>query len=1153
MRRLLSAILALYLAAGVLPVQILAEETEEPVEEQSEVIEETEEITEEETEDVIEEELPAEEEEILPEETEEPLIEETEVPEITEEPVIPEVAEERVQTEEPVIEETEVPDPVAEEILPEESAEPVTEEPAAEEIIPSEEPAPEEIFVQEDEPVIEVQEEIPEETSEPEETEEPVLIEEEIEEQGEVTEAPDTYTLIFDANGGMFDKNFLDASEDKPTWSVEVEKDIPYHVQPNSYYKVYRSGYAFEGWYGDKSLEDQYKLVENSGFKPWYDCETFTVYAKWAPAHTVTFSTNGGMFADESDSCIKEVAKGKVIGSCPMGTPSGYDKVFAGWTLKKNNAKTQISPDYYVPQNSITLYALWADEIEVIYDANGGTFPSSATEMTVGYGKNQLANLSAVSQPSKSGYAFTGWYTDPSLDDKYKAANSYLVTKKMRLYAKYEKCWTITYSGNGKSWISGNIDGTYKSNLSSFKAYVPKGGFLTDAGIPYGTPPSGYVFAGWYLDKACSPQKKVNQYRYVPKGDTTLYAKWAKRFTITFEGNGGTCETGASKYTLQVSEDDAVGLSPGFTNGTKAFAGWYTDKACTKKVDYVYGYYPVKDTTFYAKWVTGVKVKFNANGGKFSDGSKTYVIYGIKGKQLRQNIEKPERSGYVFAGWYTDTTYTTKVSDPFFYQITGASQLYAKWLKAVAVKFDAGEGIIEAYNDSTGYFTTKSYTMYVGKGTLLSDQDQYEFHNISGAAGVSVFSLYGVPYPYVADVTGKEFEGWYKDKELKKQFDPAKDKITKAVTLYAKYKDIYSDSYVTITVDPNGGRFARYGARTFMRKKNSRFDYGTDMIVSPEGKVLIGYTTKKNDESTLLSYDFRVTKNMTVYAYYKPVFTITLNASSGFITSGSYGDGYIYSVFKVYTEQVIKGQTLERFCYDYGSEYDSLGTNVSGNVFLGWYSDKEFKNFVTYDISTYKVKKDITLYARWGKALKPGWKKTKGQWWYKLENGDYYRSTFRQIGKATYYFKPSGYIATGWNKINGYWYWFADSGAMAAGWKKISNKWYWFTSEGKMVTGWQKISGKWYYFESSGSMKTGWLKLSGKWYYLDTGGAMITGWKKIKGVWYYFESSGAMKTGWLKLSGKWYYLDSSGAMVTGTRTIGSKTYQFNSNGVCLNP
>ena len=126
----------------------------------------------------------------------------------------------------------------------------------------------------------------------------------------------------------------------------------------------------------------------------------------------------------------------------------------------------------------------------------------------------------------------------------------------------------------------------------------------------------------------------------------------------------------------------------------------------------------------------------------------------------------------------------------------------------------------------------------------------------------------------------------------------------------------------------------------------------------------------------------------------------------------------------------------------------------------------------------------------------------------------------------------------------------AQAKAVKNGWKKVSGKWYYYKS-GKKKKGWIKVKNKWYYLhKSSGVMQTGWKKVNGKWYYMDKkSGVMQTGWIKVSGKWYYLDpANGAMLTGWLQDAGKSYYLNASGAMLTGLQTIDGKQYYLGTGG-----
>ena len=981
MRKLLSAILALYLAAGVLPVQILAEETEEPAEEQSEVIEEAEEVTEEDIEEVVEEELPAEETAVpeeteIPEVTEEPVIEETEVPEVTEEPVQTEEPAEEVipETEEPVIEEV---IPETEEItVPEETAVPeVTEEPVIEEVIP--EPA----------------EEVIPETAEPEE-----VIEEPVEEH---TEAP------------------------------AAEEVVPETEEP--------------------------VIEEESG----EEAEVFETQYK------VTFYANGGSFPD--------------------GTTKYVEKEDAG------------------------------DSIYIV----------------------------SVDVPSKDGYMFYGWYTSKDFKADTRVGTWLNVTQDMSVYACYKPYYTVTLNTNGKGSVSVDaldIGGEDVSG-SVVKIKVVKGlNIFPNSVYVFINEPDSYSFLGWYLDKTCSPGKKVND-DYVPTSDITLYAKWQNRqyVDITFHGNGGTYE-GSETYTDDFDAYSPMYFVPEFKYSGKVLEGWYLDAGLTEKIADIYAFYPayagksVEPLDLYAKWTTPVKVTLNANGGKI--GSSETKSYNVKkGQSITATVPDPSRSGYLFAGWYTDKKYTEKI-DIFMYPFTASTTLYAKWVQSVKVTFNGNDKVLfYDHRDEDDDYGLKKTEYLVAKGYTFSDSAR-EFgiyQMIDGTRHSSDFM------PDCLTKGNYELVCWCSDSAATKPFGFDTQKITGNITLYPKTVK-YSQTNYTVTFDPNGGMINHHTKNTYTVYKGEYLEYSLAIITAPAGKRLIGYTTVKNDESTLIKpinsdtrlgcyTNYKITGDLTVYAYYVPEYKVTLESLSG----GYFRDEEdLSSTSTSEIRYVAKGETITDI---YPRSADTTGTicsNEDGKIFMGWYSDAACKNLVTHKLDQYAIKKDQVLYAKWGKPLKAGWKKTNGKWWYQLEDGSWYNEGLQKIGKKYYFFQSNGYILTGWKQVGKNWYYFNTGGDAAIGWKKIGKVWYYFSAEGVMQKSWKKISGKWYYFKPSG--------------------AMVTGWQKIGGKWYWFESGGAMKTGWKKLSGKWYWFDSNGVMfANGTKKIGGKNYKFNSSGVCLNP
>jgi glucan-binding YG repeat protein len=136
----------------------------------------------------------------------------------------------------------------------------------------------------------------------------------------------------------------------------------------------------------------------------------------------------------------------------------------------------------------------------------------------------------------------------------------------------------------------------------------------------------------------------------------------------------------------------------------------------------------------------------------------------------------------------------------------------------------------------------------------------------------------------------------------------------------------------------------------------------------------------------------------------------------------------------------------------------------------------------------------------------------------------------------TYFFRPSGSMATGWAEIDGAKYYFRPDGSLLTGWlttrdeMKNEERHYLFAADGRMVTGWQEIDGLRLFFRPTGSLATGWANIDG------TGTC-------------YFDESGALATGWRSVDGRWYYFNENGAMQTGRATIEGESYSFSDKGV----
>ena len=190
----------------------------------------------------------------------------------------------------------------------------------------------------------------------------------------------------------------------------------------------------------------------------------------------------------------------------------GY--TFAGWNTQPDGKGTFYEENAYVKNLTkkadevVTLYAQWkAAQYQITYNLNGG--------------KNNKKNPKTykitsktikLSNPSKKGYVFKGWYCDKKCTKKVTSIKKGS-TGKVTLYAKWAKeKYTITYKLNGG-----------KNNKKNLKTYT-----ITSKMIKLAAPTrKGYVFKGWYRDKKCT--RKVTSIKKGSTGKITLYAKWKKK------------------------------------------------------------------------------------------------------------------------------------------------------------------------------------------------------------------------------------------------------------------------------------------------------------------------------------------------------------------------------------------------------------------------------------------------------------------------------------------------------------------------------------------------------------------------------------------------------------------------------------------------
>lgn len=152
------------------------------------------------------------------------------------------------------------------------------------------------------------------------------------------------------------------------------------------------------------------------------------------------------------------------------------------------------------------------------------------------------------------------------------------------------------------------------------------------------------TFAGWFTASDFSGTAVT--FPFEPEEDTTLYAKWVQMYTVSFETNGGD--------EIESYKTGIIQIEPDTSRTNYIFAGWYTTADFSgNSVNFPYTV--TKPTTLYAKWLATYQVTFETNGGNEIASYRAAVI---------SSAPETARSGYTFAGWYTDTAFTAAATFP---------------------------------------------------------------------------------------------------------------------------------------------------------------------------------------------------------------------------------------------------------------------------------------------------------------------------------------------------------------------------------------------------------------------------------------------------------------------------------------------------------
>lgn len=426
---------------------------------------------------------------------------------------------------------------------------------------------------------------------------------------------------------------------------------------------------------------------------------------------------------------------------------------------------------------------------------------------------------------------------------------------------------TVTAGTNGAGTALGNPKVSYDVLSSKTISVTPGTKVQLEA-----NPKTGFVLKNWVISGTSTVADGIDSNGYftpTASGNYNFTAVYVESLTFeayvrTYDGaslsentNGGSVEIKCGNQNSTVDSNDGTHITLNAVKGSTVtyyakakdgyvFEGWYTDEACesisesssdkyelanVQDSKRLYAKFKVDTYTVEAYTQHGNNAPFDKAGKVSFDNNKyaSKVTTTVNRNGEVTFYAKPE-SGYAFIGWYE----SKDAADP-----------------KVAVKDCILDNGVYSTKMTIQYSDVKTYALYARFKALYTVEAKamYNNGNVVTAGTVQVGNekadkISKAPVMEGENVTvkasannGYKFAGWYKDEACNEPyFDENNNvspitlnKVSKGITLYAKFELETTESTTTIYFEPRDG-FSTYNAYVYS-------DSETEYIGGWPGKV----------------------------------------------------------------------------------------------------------------------------------------------------------------------------------------------------------------------------------------------------------------------------------------------------------------------------
>ena len=481
---------------------------------------------------------------------------------------------------------------------------------------------------------------------------------------------------------------------------------------------------------------------------------------------------------------------------------TGYQ--YAGAVVSGDNTYINLSSSQYsftMPNEDVDIDVNFSAKTYTI-NLNGNGGMGHTPSVTATYGSHTLS--SAITNPSRTGYTFGGWYSgsggtgtmiintsgtlqaNTSFTD---ASGNWTHDGGTTLYAKWTaNTISLTLDKNNND-ASGSTSGT---------ASVKYDATALESGTVHATR-AGYVLEGYYAEQACTHKvltntgALVNYTGYVVSGKwarattpTTLYAKWTQLYTLAVANNANVADmtatpSGASAITEGNSSNVAGGTSVTLAHGTVTspytWAGWHVTKTsdgtdvtgtCVAGNTLTMPEYNVTvDAYVFADLIAFCEAEPEVTISGTIKVTSTYTASsGVKAKdvltvsataiQTANLTVSSDNSAFKFC-LTRNGTYSATVTIPVVNHEVSATSVYVRYSPASSSTSDGIEGAIITVSDGAGTPTTASTAAGDVQGRhlpakfVIATKVGDNWYGLPNNVTATSFGTWDLSYPLIVD------------------------------------------------------------------------------------------------------------------------------------------------------------------------------------------------------------------------------------------------------------------------------------------------------------------------------------------------------------------------------------------------------------------